>query len=156
MPAPHRPSNGARFVPVAAGALSLFALAFFATRPPTWFYSLGWAADLAPGARGAWLVISLSLLAVAAMPRWQGSIARFTRRVPPFLLIAVPLVLLAVSFRSVTHFWGDGWLILTFIEGDPPDRLRPGLGTIYALRALYRVLVDTGVPDPGKTVFLLA
>ncbi|NNE09909.1 MAG: tetratricopeptide repeat protein, partial [Gemmatimonadetes bacterium] len=42
------------------------------------------------------------------------------------------------------------------IEGDPPDRLRPGLGTIYALRALYRVLVDTGVPDPGKTVFLLA
>lgn len=145
-----------RLVPILLGTLALVALAFLAADPPTWFYALGWAADLVPGMWIVWISIAVALLGIAAVPFWYRRLARIARRVPPFLLMAIPLVLLAIRFRSSTHFWGDGWLILTFIEDEPPGRLRPGLGTIYLMRALYHLVSDAGLANPGENSFLIA
>ncbi|MBM3319229.1 MAG: tetratricopeptide repeat protein [Candidatus Eisenbacteria bacterium] len=144
---------------IAAAALLAIAYVFFSFRPSTHLWSLSNGADLGSAARIAWIVFGLSIAALPVHARSGERAAAFLRRarVPgPAGEGALALLLFGLfyAFRSKNHFLGDGWLVITLLERDEdPIVTRPGMGTLFVHRALFRLVRALGVGE--EFVFVL-
>jgi tetratricopeptide (TPR) repeat protein len=144
---------------LAAAALLSIACIFFSFRPSTHLWALSNGADLDPAARIAWVFFGLSIAALALFARGGERIVALLRRarVPgPAGAGALALLLfgLFAVFRSRNHFLGDGWLVITLLERDEdPIMTRPGMGTLFLHRALFRLVRALGVGE--ERVFVL-
>ncbi|MBN1826911.1 MAG: hypothetical protein JW958_11650 [Candidatus Eisenbacteria bacterium] len=136
---------------------------FFAFHPSTTFWALSNGADLGPAARAVWAACApIPFLLFLAARRTGGGErpAGGRRRTPPpplvMTVVAAAAFLLFFHFRSRNLFHGDGWLLTTFLErNNDPIALRPGWGTIWIHRLVYRALLSLGAASAQLYAFAL-
>lgn len=143
-----------RLSPFLAGALCLTAV-YLSFRPSFTFWALSNGADLHGPLRFVWILFGLGVFLhylirsapdenrIASDGRLPGGGGRVA-----FLLVLSGIAAFVLFFvlRSHNLYYGDGWLLTTFLERDgDPVHFRPGWGTIIIHRYLYRFLDAAGI-----------